>query len=99
MDELNIQFNNYIEEFKQLDTNSKRDEFIRILKEFVVVLNVMATNEGVETNFLKNKEILDLQKEYVSEDDFIEASLVYLENAKNIIGEFLEQKLYSDLEI
>jgi len=72
MDELNNQFNNYIEEFKQLDINSKRDEFIRILKEFVVILNVMATNEGVETTFLKNKEILDLQKEYVSEDDFIE---------------------------
>jgi len=99
MDELNNQFNNYIEEFKQLDINSKRDEFIRILKEFVVILNVMATNEGVETTFLKNKEILDLQKEYVSEDDFIEAALVYLENAKNIIGEFLEKKLYNDLEI
>jgi len=25
--------------------------------------------------------------------------LVYLENAKNIIGEFLEKKLYNDLEI
>jgi len=99
MGELNIQFNNYIEEFKKLDINSKRDEFIRILKEFVVILNVMATNEGVETTFLKNNEILDLQKEYVSEDDFIEASLVYLENAKNIIGEFLEKKLYNDLEI
>lgn len=98
MDELNNQFNNYIEEFKQLDINSKRDEFIRILKEFVVILNVMATNEGIEITFLKNKEILDLQKEYVSEDDFIEAALVYIENAKNIIGEFVEKKLYSDLE-
>lgn len=60
---------------------------------------VVATNEGVDTNFLKNKEILDLQKEFVSEDDFIEASLVYLENAKNIIGEFLEKKLYNDINI
>jgi len=92
MGELNIQFNNYIEEFKKLDINSKRDEFIRILKEFVVILNVMATNEGVETTFLKNNEILDLQKEYVSEDDFIEAALVYLEVAKNMIGEYLEKK-------
>lgn len=60
---------------------------------------VVATNEGVDTNFLKNKEILDLQKEFVSEDDFIEASLVYLENVKNIIGEFLEKKLYNDINI
>ena len=33
MDELNVQFNNYVEEFKKLDINSKRGEFIRLLKE------------------------------------------------------------------
>lgn len=99
MNELNIEFNNYIEEFKKLDVRDKRDEFIRILKEFIVVLETIAKNEGVETTFLKNREILDLQNEFVSEDDFIEASLVYLENAKNIIGEFLEKKLYGDLDI
>lgn len=99
MDELNAQFNNYIETFKQLDTNSKKEEFIRILKEFVAMLNVVATNEGVETHFLKSGEILDLNQEFVPEDDFIEAALVYLENAKNIIGELLDKKLYSDIEM
>lgn len=96
MNELNVLFNNYIGEFKKLDTNSKREEFIRVLKEFVAFLNVMASNEGIEVNFLKNNEILDLKKEYVTEDDFIEACLVYLENAKNIIGEFLDKKLYDN---
>lgn len=96
MNELNVLFNNYIEEFKKLDTNSKREEFIRVLKEFVAFLNVMASNEGLEVNFLKNNEILDLKKEYITEDDFIEASLVYLENAKNIIGEFLDKKIYAN---
>lgn len=99
MNELNTEFNNYIEKFKQLDTNSKREEFIRLLKEFVVMLNVVATNEGIKTDFLKSNEILDLKKDDVSEDDFIEASLVYLENAKNIIGEFIDKKLYNDVEI
>ena len=97
MDELNVQFNNYVEEFKKLDINSKRDEFIRLLKEFVVMLSVIAKNNGVEVTFLKNNEILDLQKEFVSEDDFIEAALVYLENAKNIIGEFLDNQLNGNL--
>lgn len=99
MNELNIEFNDYIEKFKQLDTNSKREEFIRLLKEFVVMLSVVATNEGIKTDFLKSNEILDLKKENVSEDDFIEASLVYLENAKNIIGEFIDKKLYNDIEM
>ena len=92
-DEKNIAFNEYINEFKQLDIDSKRDEFINSLKEFLAVISVLASNEGLETTFLKNNEILDLQKEYVSEDDFLEAAMVYLENIKNIIGEFLEKKL------
>ena len=99
MNELNVEFNKYIEEFKKLDTYSKREEFIRMLKEFVAILNTMASNEGIEVNFLKSQEILDLQKENVTEDDFIEACLVYLENAKNIIGEFLDKKLYNDINI
>lgn len=98
MNELNIAFNEYINEFKQLDINSKRDEFIKSLKEFLAVISVLASNEGIQTTFLKNNEILDLQKEYVSEDDFLEAAMVYLENAKNTIGEFLEKKLYNDIE-
>ena len=93
MNVLNIAFNEYINEFKQLDIDSKRDEFINSLKEFLAVISVLASNEGLETTFLKNNEILDLQKEYVSEDDFLEAAMVYLENIKNIIGEFLEKKL------
>ena len=98
MDELNIAFNEYINEFKKLDINLKRDEFIRSLKEFLAVISVLANNEGIETTFLKNNEILDLQKENVTEDDFLEAAMVYLENAKNTIGEFLEKKLYKDIE-
>ena len=46
----------------------------------------------IELNFLKNREILDLNSNPVSEDDFIEAALVYLEVAKNIIGEYLLNK-------
>lgn len=33
MNELNISFNEYINEFKQPNINSKRDEFIKSLKE------------------------------------------------------------------
>lgn len=94
MNDLNIEFNNYVEKFKLLDIKSKREEFISSLKEFIVVLEIIAKNENIPVNFLNNREILDLQKEFVTEDDFIEAALVYLENAKNIVGEFLEKKIY-----
>lgn len=89
MDELNLAFNEYIEEVKKLDTVAKRDELINSIKQLIAVFETLAEDEKIEINFLKNREILDLKSENVSEDDFIEATLVYVEVAKNIIGEYL----------
>ena len=92
MEELNIAFNNYIEEVKKLDTTGKRNELINSIKQLIAVFESFADSDKIELNFLKNREILDLRNNPVSEDDFLEASLVYLEVAKNIIGEYLYQK-------
>ena len=92
MEEVNIAFNNYIEEVKKLDIDGKRDELINSIKQLIVVFESFAENDEIELNFLRNREILDLNNNLVSEDDFIEAALVYLEVAKNIIGEYLEKK-------
>ena len=92
MDELNIAFNNYIEEVKKLDTVGKRDELINSIKQLIAIFESFAKDDKIELNFLKNREILDLNSNPVSEDDFIEAALVYLEVAKNIIGEYLLNK-------
>lgn len=92
MDELNLAFNNYIEEVKKLDTTEKRNELIYSIKQLIAVFESMAEDDRIELHFLKNREILDLSNNPVSEDDFIEAALVYLEVAKNMIGEYLEKK-------
>ena len=91
MEELNLAFNNYIEEVKKLDTTGKRNELINSIKQLIAVFESMSQNDGVELHFLKNREILDLSNNPVSEDDFIEAALVYLEVAKNMIGEYLQK--------
>lgn len=92
MEELNLAFNNYIEEVKKLDTTGKRNELINSIKQLIAVFESMAEDDRIELHFLKNREILDLSNNPVSEDDFIEAALVYLEVAKNMIGEYLEKK-------
>ena len=92
MQELNLAFNNYIEEVKKLDTTGKRNELINSIKQLIAVFESMAADDRIELHFLKNREILDLSNNPVSEDDFIEAALVYLEVAKNMIGEYLEKK-------
>ena len=93
MEELNIEFNNYINEYKKLDLESKRDEFLNELKDYVASLTVIANANNIPVNYLKNKEILDLKREIVSEDDFLEAAMVYLENSKEIVGQILDKIL------
>ena len=92
MEELNLSFNNYIEEVKKLNIEGKRNELINSVKHLIAIFESLAESDGIKLHFLKNNEIFDLNKNYVSEDDFIEAVLVYLEVAKNLIGEYLEAK-------
>jgi len=92
MEEKNRVFKEYIEAFKELDTDRKREEFIKSLKDFIVIFDSLAQQDNIKIEYMHSNEILDLQKENLSEADFIEASVVYLEIAKDIIGQYLMQK-------
>ena len=61
---------------------------------FAFILNCRAgsNDTNIKIEYMHSNEILDLQKENLSEADFIEASVVYLEIAKDIIGQYLMQK-------
>ena len=91
MNELNESFNQYIDELKKLSTEEKRNELIDSVKELIAGFEFLAERDNVKLSYLNNKENLDLNKEFVSEDDFIEAAIVYVEVAKNMIGEYLEK--------
>ena len=92
MDELNIAFNKYIEEYKKLTVLEKREELIKSIKELIAGFEKIASVDNIELHYLRNREINDLKGDSVSEDDFLEGTLVYIEVAKNIIGEYLGKK-------
>ena len=91
MDETNQAFKEYMEEFKKLSIQEKRDEIMKAIKELIVIFQGFANMDNINLEFLKSKEILDIDKSD-TEDDFLEAELVYIENAKNIIGQYLDKK-------
>lgn len=93
MEELNKAFNEYMQEFKKLDTKDKRREVVTSIKELIVAFDKLAQTDNIELHYLRSPEVQDLKKENVSEDDFLEAELVYIEVAKNMIGEYLEYKV------
>lgn len=93
MEELNEAFGEYMEAYKALDIPSKRKEIINATKELIVVFEQLATKDNIELQYLRSREINDLKEENTTEDDFLEAELVYLEVAKNMIGQYLDKKL------
>ena len=91
MEELNIEFNNYINEFKKLDTNLKLKQIVNSLRELVAFIDLLALEKNIKLDYLKSKEISDLNKPDVSQDDYLEAILVYIEVTKELLAQYLEQ--------
>ena len=89
MNELDKTFNEYVEAFKQLDIVGKRKEIINRINEITAMFDMLATDIDVPVSYLKSKEILELKDGNESEDDYLEALLVYIENAKSVLGQYL----------
>ena len=92
MEERNIEFQNYINAFKELDYSSKKEELINSFKEFIVMLDSIASADNISLKYLHSNEILDFNNNNKSDEDFVEAVLVYLEVAKDLIGQYLLKK-------
>jgi len=91
--ELNQAFYEYMEEFKKLDINDKKVEIINSLKETNALIDYLAEREQKQLQHIKSKEIAELNNGLENENDFLEALLVYSENAKNLLGQYLNDKI------
>ena len=92
MNEVQEAFDALVIAFKELRTEEKRKEVINSIKELIVVVEHLSAQEGIELEYLKSNEVLDINDSN-TEDDFLEAEFVYIENAKNLIGQYLDKKI------
>lgn len=74
----------YLEYFKKLPLEEKKEIIIDELKVLTSVTNKMCTEIGANNEVLLNKEILDTN----TEDDFTEAIITYICSIKNSISDF-----------
>ena len=91
MDAINESFNEYVEEFKKLNTMEKANELNDSIKELLTFVDLLATKQGINLNYLTSGEINDLYKENTLIDDYLEAMLVYIENIKNNLSQIIEK--------
>lgn len=89
MSEVEIAFKEYIDAFKQMQISDKRKEIIRNINEVTAMFDMLATESNIQLSYLKSNEVNELKDGYESEDDYLEALLVYIENAKNVMGQYL----------
>lgn len=82
-------FNEYVEAFKKLPLANKKKIVQNDFKELIALLKEIDNNEFV----LYNKEILDVEKENQTEDDFVEAIFVYLSSVKEMLADYINDHM------
>lgn len=92
MDNLKVDefFDKYVELYKQLSLNDKRKIALKEIKELLGFFSEINRDNG--NSMLYNREILDAEKEDVSEDDFAEAVFVYINSLKELIGDYFARR-------
>ena len=93
MEDANTLFSEYMYAFKELDISEKRIEIINSIKEVSALMVKLANDDGISLNYLNSKEILNFKNGGEIEEEFLEALLVYIENFKEMLGQYLLNKI------
>lgn len=84
----NMEFNQYVEAYKLLPLKEKKTKVNEELKKTIAFLAKALNDINVDSTILYNREILDLNKEEISDTDFVEAMFVYTNTIQELIGKY-----------
>ena len=86
MEEKQAVFNSFMDEFVKLDINQKNNEIVEKQKMILLFLLKYANEHEIPFEFLKSKEINDIQDNKGTNEDYLEAMMVYTHNIEELIG-------------
>lgn len=81
-------YEEYIEYFKGLPLKQKQEIIIDELKMLTAMTNKMCKEIDAENSVILSKEVIDVNKEDYTEDDFSEAVITYICSIKNSLDDF-----------
>lgn len=87
----NEKFNNYVEAYKQLPLQEKKNIVNDEVKKLLAIIEKAKSDIGLQSQLLLNKEILDLNRDSVSDDDFVEAMFVYIHTIQESLGDYFNE--------
>lgn len=84
-------FSGLMEYYKLLPTQNKRDEIVSILEELISYYSKICTKFGVVPDMALNKEILNIKRDDLTEDEFLHAIFAYLNTLQDISAQFIDR--------
>ncbi len=87
-------FNSFMDEFVKLDISQKNHEIIEKQKLIIAFLFKYATEHGIKYESIKSKEINDIMENKGTNEDYLEAMMVYTHNIEELIGLILNRGNY-----
>ena len=84
-------FSGLMEYYKLLPTQNKRDEIIITLEELISNYTKICSKFGVMPDMALNKEILNIKREDLKEDEFLHAIFAYLNTLQDISAQFIDK--------
>ncbi len=87
----NEAFNEYVEIYKKLPLQKKKSIVNEEVKNLLAFIEKANNDLNLNDTLLFNKEILDLNNENVSDDDFVEAMFVYIYTIREAIGKYFNE--------
>lgn len=85
-------FTSFMNEFVNLNIKQKNTEIIEKQKIILAFLLNYAVEHGINFEFLKSKEIRDIEDKIGTNEDYLEAMMVYTQNIEELIGLILQNK-------
>lgn len=84
-------FSGLMEYYKLLPTQNKRNEIVIILEELISYYSKICTKFGVMPDMALNKEILNIKRDDITEDEFLHAIFAYLNTLQDISAQFVDK--------
>jgi len=87
-------FDMLIDNYKKLQLDQKKEKLVDELKEMIAVYVYIAESNNIPIKLLKTKEMLDIDSNKSTEDDYIEAIYAYFNILKEIVSKIIDVQYY-----
>ena len=91
MEEYEKTYEKMMDSYVKLSKEDKQKEIVEKVRELIANIIELSNDEDEEPDLLLNKEILDLNKEPVTDDDYLEAIYAYLNCYEDLLAKYLEK--------